>query len=136
MVKNTAYFGEYRQFRTAPSDRKPGGKKTARRKTTKDEQVVVLIPATVTKELFEKAQLRLSLNKQLATRNNQTSKESLLRGGFAKCGYCGTSLRIFRKCETRKSGKEVAYFTYNCSRPYNTVDGFVVAWATTVSRFD
>src|SRR6266702_1316574 len=122
MVKNTAYFGEYRQFRTAPSDRKPGGKKTARRKTTKDEQVVVLIPATVTKDLFEKARLKISQNKQLATRNNQTSKESLLRGGFAKCAYCGTTLRVFRKCETRKSGKEALYFSYNCSRPYNTVD--------------
>ena len=122
MLKNTAYFGEYRQFRTAPSDRKPGGKKTARRKTTKDEQVVLLIPAIVTKELFEKAQLKTSQNKQLATRNNQTSKDSLLRGGFAKCGYCGTTLRVFRKCETRKSGKEVAYFSYNCSRPYNAVD--------------
>jgi len=93
MVKNTAYFGEYRQFRTAPSDRKPG-KKTARRKTTKDEQVVLLIPAIVTKELFEKAQLKISQNKQLATRNNQASKDSLLRGGFAKCGYCGTTLRV------------------------------------------
>ncbi len=121
MVKNTAYFGEYRQFRTAPSDRKPGGKKTARRKTTKDEQIILLIPAIVTKELFEKAQLKISQNKQLATRNNQTSKDSLLRGGFAKCAYCGTTLRVFRKCETRISGKEVAYFSYNCSRPYNTV---------------
>jgi len=122
MVKNTAYYGEYRQFRTAPSDRKPGGRKTARRKTTKDEQVVLLIPAIVTQELFEKARLKISQNKQLATRNNQTSKESLLRGGFAKCAYCGTTLRVFRKCETRKSGKEVLYFSYNCSRPYNTVD--------------
>src|SRR5437588_1528764 len=93
MLRNTAYFGEYRQFRTAPSARKPGGKKTARRKTTKDEQIVLLIPAIATKDVWEKAQLRVAANKQLATRNNQTSKESLLRGGFAKCGYCGTTLR-------------------------------------------
>jgi site-specific DNA recombinase len=120
MIRNTAYFGEYRQFRTAPSDRKPG-KKTVRRKTSSDEQIIIPVPAIVTKDLFDQANTRVKLNKQLATRNNQTSKEALLRGGFAKCGYCGTTLRVFRKCETRKSGKEVTYFSYNCSRPYNTV---------------
>lgn len=82
---------------------------------------MVRIPAIVTKELFEKAQRNVAHNKQLATRNNQASKESLLRGGFAKCGYCGTTLRVYRKCETRKSGREVAYFSYNCARPYNEV---------------
>jgi hypothetical protein len=121
MVKNTAYYGEYRQFRTAPSDRNPG-RKTARRKTTLDEQIVVRIPAIVTKELFEKAQRRIAQNKQLATRNNHTSKDCLLRGGFAKCGYCGTTLQVYRKTDTRKNGQQVSYFSYNCSRPYNSVD--------------
>jgi site-specific DNA recombinase len=121
MLKNSAYYGEYSQFQTASIGRKPGYKRPARRNTTEDEQVIMHIPAIVTKDLFEKAQRKVSQNKQLATRNNQTSKESLLRGGFAKCGYCGTTLRIFRHWDTRKSGKEVAYFSYNCARPYNRV---------------
>ena len=122
MLKDSSYYGEYRQFKTASIGRKPGYKRLARRNTTEDEQVILRIPAIVTKELAERAQKRVSRNKQLATRNNQTSKESLLRGGFAKCGYCGTNLRVFRHCDTRKGGKEVAYFSYNCAKPYNRVD--------------
>ncbi len=122
MLKNSAYFGEYRQFQTANIGRKPGYKRIARRITTEDEQVIFRVPAIVTKELAEKAQRKVSQNKQLATRNNQTSKESLLRGGFAKCGYCGTTLRVFRQIYTRKNGTDVAYFSYNCAKPYNRVD--------------
>lgn len=122
MLKNSAYYGEYHQFQTANVGRKPGYKRIARRNTTEDEQVILRIPAIVTKELALKAQKRVSHNKQLATRNNQTSKESLLRGGLAKCGYCGTNLRVFRHCDTRKNGEEVAYFSYNCAKPYNKVD--------------
>ena len=121
MLKNSAYYGEYRQFKTASIGRKPGYKRPARRNTTEEEQVIMRIPAIVTKELAQKAQKRVSHNQQLATRNNQTSKESLLRGGFAKCGHCGTNLRVFRRVNTRKSGKEVAYFSYNCAKPYNYV---------------
>jgi DNA invertase Pin-like site-specific DNA recombinase len=61
---------------------------------------------------------RVAQNKNLATRNNQTSKESLMRGGFAKCGYCGRSLRVKRVVDTNLSGKEVAYFYYDCDKPY------------------
>lgn len=121
MLKNSAYYGEYRQFKTASIGRKPGYKRPARRNTTEEEQLIIRIPAIVTKELAEKVQRKVSHNKQLATRNNQTSKESLMRGGFAKCGHCGTTLRVFRRVNTRKSGKEVAYFSYNCAKPYNYV---------------
>jgi len=121
MLKNSSYYGECRQFTTASIGRVPGYKRPARRNTSEEEQVIVNIPAIVTKELAEKAQQRVSSNKQLATRNNQTSRDSLVRGGFAKCGYCGTTLRIFRRCNTRKNGTEVAYFSYNCAKPYSSV---------------
>jgi site-specific DNA recombinase len=122
MLKNSAYYGEYRQFQTATIGRKPGYKRIARRNTTEEEQVILRIPAIVTKELAEKAQKRVSNNKQLATRNNQTSKECLLRGGFAKCAYCGTTLRVYRQINARTNGTEKAYFSYNCAKPYNRVD--------------
>ncbi len=117
ILKNTGYYGEYRHFRTAPDGRKPGYKRPARRFTTEDEQVIISIPAIVTKDLFEKATSRVTRNKQLATRNNQTSRETLMRGGFAKCAYCAHSLRIKRFVHTQPStGNEVAYFYYECDK--------------------
>jgi site-specific DNA recombinase len=122
ILHNSAYYGKFRQFRTASLGRKPGYKTIARRHTSEDEQVIIDIPAIVTQKLAETAQKRIAKNRQKATRNNQTSKESLLRGGFAKCAYCGTTLRVHRKINTRKTtGKEVAYFSYNCAQPYNKV---------------
>jgi len=117
-LKNSAYYGEYRQFKRATVGRMPGHKQPVKRLTSEDEQVIISIPAIVTKDLFEKANRRVAQNKNLATRNNQTSRESLLRGGFAKCAYCGRSLRVKRIVDTQLSGKEVAYFYYDCDRPY------------------
>jgi hypothetical protein len=42
----------------------------------------------------------------------------LLRGGFAKCAYCGTSLLVNKGVYTLASGEEVAEFSYNCTMPY------------------
>ncbi|TMD67238.1 MAG: hypothetical protein E6I91_07515, partial [Chloroflexi bacterium] len=117
-LKNTAYYGEYRQFKRATVGRMPGHKQPVKRVTAEDEQVIISIPAIVTKDVFEKATRRIAQNKNLATRNNQTSKESLLRGGFAKCAYCGRSLRVKRVVDTQLSGKEVPYFYYDCDKPY------------------
>jgi len=117
MIKDSVYYGEFRQNRTALVGRVPGHKAPVRRKTSEDEQIVIPVPAIVTKELFERANRRVAQNKQLATRNNQYSKESLLRGGFAKCAYCGCSLRVFPQMYTYASGEEVVYFYYNCTKP-------------------
>jgi len=89
-----------------------------KRVTSEDEQVIIPIPAVITKDLFEKANRRVAQNKNLATRNNQSSKESLMRGGFAKCGYCGRSLRVKQVTDTQSSGKRVPYFYYDCDKPY------------------
>jgi site-specific DNA recombinase len=77
----------------------------------------VLVPAIVTKELWEKANRRVSINKAIATRNNKASKDCLLRGGFAKCGYCGWTASPIPKFYTLASGEETAHFSYKCSRP-------------------
>lgn len=117
-LKNTAYYGEYRQFKRATVGRMPGHKQPVKRVTSQDEQVIITIPTIITKDLFEKANRRVAQNKNLATRNNQTSKESLMRGGFAKCAYCGRSLRVKKIVDTQLSGKQVAYFYYDCDKPY------------------
>ncbi len=135
ILTNSAYYGEYRHFRTASLGRMPGHKATVRRKTPHDEQVIIAVPAIVTKELALKANKRVAQNKRLATRNNQTSKESLLRGGFAKCAYCGRSLRVYRRVYTLASGEEKAQFSYNCTKPY-TRDGRCPGCSIMVDELD
>jgi len=116
-LKNTAYYGEYKQFKRATVGRMPGYKQPVKRNISEDEQVIISIPAIITIDLFEKANRRVAQNKNLATRNNQSSKESLMRGGFAKCVYCGRSLRVKKVVDTQLSGNQVAYFYYDCHVP-------------------
>jgi site-specific DNA recombinase len=118
MLKNTAYYGEFRQFRKANVGRAAGHKAPLKRNTSADEQVIISVPAIVTKEIALEASKRVAQNKQLATRNNQTSKECLMRGGLARCAYCGTAIRVYRGMYTLVSGEKVFQFSYNCCKPY------------------
>jgi site-specific DNA recombinase len=47
-------------------------------------------------DTFAAVQHRLTLNKQRATRNNHDPEGALLRGGIARCAYCGRSLTVVR----------------------------------------
>ena len=119
LLKNTGYYGEYRQFqiKRIMSGNGIGQKKSIRQVNPVHEQVIIPIPAIVTIDLFEKANRRVSQNKQLSTRNNQSSKDTLMRGGLAKCAYCGHALRIQKYYQTRlSSGNEVVYFFYDCDK--------------------
>jgi site-specific DNA recombinase len=118
MLKNTAYYGEFRQFRKANVGRTAGRKSSLKRNTDDEEQVIISIPAIVTKELALEASKRVAQNKQLATLNNQTSKECLMRGGLGRCAYCGTTIRVYRGMYTLVSGEEKFRFSYNCCKPY------------------
>jgi site-specific DNA recombinase len=118
ILQNPAYYGEFHQNRTASVGRIPGHKAPGRRNTSEDEHVIIPIPAIVTKELALAANKRVAQNKRLTTRNNKTTKDCLLRGGFAKCAYCGTSLLVNKGVYTLASGEEVAEFSYNCTMPY------------------
>jgi len=115
MVKDTIYYGEYRYGQTVPV-RLPGRKRPIQKLTSPEEHIIVPVPAIVTKELWEKANRRAPLNKKIATRNNKVSKNCLLRGGFAKCGYCGLTASPLPKSYTLVSGKEAIHFSYKCSR--------------------
>jgi site-specific DNA recombinase len=55
------------------------------------------IPALVSVTDFEAVQGRLARNKEAASRNNRAPELTLLRGGYARCGYCGTFLNVTRK---------------------------------------
>jgi site-specific DNA recombinase len=121
MLKNTSYYGEYRYGQTVQV-RVPGRKRPVRKPVPPEEHIIVPVPAIVTKELWEKANRRVPVNKPIATRNKKYSKNCLCRGGFARCAYCGYALRVNRNATTYPSGKQWVGFYYDCVRP-NLKDG-------------
>ncbi len=46
---------------------------------------------------FDAVQRRLERNREQAARNNRAPEATLLRGGYARCGYCGTFLTVVTK---------------------------------------
>jgi site-specific DNA recombinase len=50
------------------------------------------VPALISAEIAEAVKSRLTLNKAQAQRNNHHPEDTLLRNGFAICGYCGNNL--------------------------------------------
>jgi len=120
-IRQSAYWGEAR-FNKRPVVKKEPGKKVAtRRRTLESEQLVVLVPAIVTKELAEAAQGKIKQNKKFATRNNQNPEATLL-GGFALCGQCGHHLRVNHKQSRPNSRTGIVkhYWGYYCPSASNS----------------
>lgn len=68
------------------------------------------VPALVDETTWEIVRQRLIHNKQEAARNNRSPEATLLRGGVARCGYCGRALRV-----THRSGpKQIGQLDYRC----------------------
>src|SRR5260370_9968950 len=112
-LRQSVYWGEAR-FNKDPLSKEPGKSKTARRKTTEEEQFVVPVPAIVTKELAEKAQKRVVLNKKHSARYNTHPEESLLRAGFARCAHCGRAMPVAPHIQKNKDGSEHRTLQYIC----------------------
>lgn len=53
-----------------------------------------VVPPLVDASLAETVLARFALNKAQAPRNNHNPEDTLLRGGFARCGYCGNNLIV------------------------------------------
>jgi site-specific DNA recombinase len=67
------------------------------------------VPALVDAATFEGVQERLRLNREQAPRNNRAPQLTLLRGGYARCGYCGGTMLVRRRPNERPP-------TYECGR--------------------
>lgn len=50
------------------------------------------VPAIVEPDFWDAAQLQVARNKKRSLRNNRQPVPALLRGGFARCGYCGYAM--------------------------------------------
>jgi len=58
------------------------------------------VPALTDEVTFARVQERLRLNRQQAARNNPNPTATLLRGGYARCGYCGWSMIARRRADS------------------------------------
>jgi Recombinase/Resolvase, N terminal domain/Recombinase zinc beta ribbon domain len=111
ILKHPAYWGEYLQFRTLTGEKKPGQKLKPRRMAPADHQIIIPVPAIVSKELAERVQTLLPLRQKKASRNNRNPNESLLRAGLVKCGECGGNMSTSRRLQ-----KGSDYIRYICGK--------------------
>lgn len=95
ILSNPVYAGEAAAFRHA-SSRGAGGKRLVRSRP-REEQVALpagAVQAIVTPEQQSAVLARLEANRLRASRNNRDPEATLLRAGFARCGYCGSPLSV------------------------------------------
>lgn len=70
------------------------------------------IPPLIDAATWEAVQKTLARNKARAIRSARNPEAALLRGGFAKCGYCGSTIRA-----RPTSGTDGARAEYHCASP-------------------
>jgi site-specific DNA recombinase len=98
IVKSPVYVGELRSFRHKCE--KTRGKRRMVTVNAEVDQVTMPVgtaPALVAPELREAALARLARNKAESARRNPDPESTLLRVGFARCGYCGSPLQGFKR---------------------------------------
>jgi site-specific DNA recombinase len=111
ILKNPVYTGCAAAFRYE-TQRQKGG---ATRVTVRPEAAQVAlpagtVPAIVTVEQHEAALTRLEHNRAVAVRNNKNPEATLLRAGFARCGYCCETLSAKHPSENHCQAT-----TYRCN---------------------
>jgi hypothetical protein len=111
ILKHPAYWGEFPQFRTVTGEKKPGRKKKPQLPAPPEHQIIIPVPAIVTKEQAEAIHQLLPLRQRQASRNNAAPKESLLRVGLIVCGECGGNMSVSRRLLKTKN-----YLKYVCGK--------------------
>lgn len=96
ILRNPLYCGEAKAYRTQLV--KEHGEKVIR-KRPEAEQIPFpadVAPALVTPSLWQLVRARLAENQRQASRHNAHPEQTLLRGGYARCGTCGRALAVAR----------------------------------------
>ncbi|MBA2288563.1 MAG: recombinase family protein [Ktedonobacteraceae bacterium] len=111
LLKDRSVVGEAPVY-VYETSKEPGGKKITKKKP-QDEWVYLpegVIPPILVMEdgkpniaQFERVQKRLEGNQKNATRNNRHPENHLLRGGYAKCGYCGGNMTTSMQGKRRRA---------------------------------
>ena len=100
----------YRKRPTAPVP----GEKTGRRYRPESEWVWSESPAIISRELFDKAQLQLKRNAELARKQYRLCSRRYLLRALVSCGECGLRLNGSRQRTTYKQ-RTYEYLYYSCS---------------------
>ena len=104
MLRNPLYVGRRIALEREYFDEQVAGvgRRTKHRKRTSGTIVMDNVAqAIIDDNIFNAVQLRLATNKERSVRNNRNPTATLLRGGFARCGYCGNALQLKRCRGTR-----------------------------------
>ncbi len=110
LVANPTYVGERRAFRERVDKVRGRGWVVSPR--PEPEQVILpagIAPALMSRDEQAAALARLARNKTESTRRNKDPEATLLRAGFARCGYCRCAMRV----NHRRRGP-----VYLCNDPY------------------
>jgi len=88
-VRRPVYVGDVHAFAYIRAKSKTG--KPVMRLRPESERTILtnVAPALVSREAAEEASRRLTSNRSSSTRNNRDPEAALLRGGYARCSYCG-----------------------------------------------
>jgi site-specific DNA recombinase len=90
ILKNREYTGEAVAFKRQHTRTKSGTYDVSERPEAEWVRLPDgTVPTLIDVATFEIVQRRLALNKERASRNNRAPALTLLRGGIARCGYCG-----------------------------------------------
>lgn len=97
ILTNPAYVGTMWAFRWK-AEKMPGGWIAMEERPEADRIAMPagVVPPMVTAEEFAAVRARLAANRAQSSRNNHDPEATLLRGGFARCGYCGGTLQVER----------------------------------------
>ena len=99
ILKNRHYTGDAAAWKPENSGRSGGPKPPSSGPTIPLSDGT--IPPLVDVDTFDAIQARLEANKAQAARNNHNPEAALLRGGYARCGYCGSALQTHPEARTR-----------------------------------
>jgi site-specific DNA recombinase len=95
LIKNRTYLGEGVGWRYGSEKKRGGGLRVFVRPESEHIHLPEgTIPQLIDPVVFEAVQTRLRQNQERASRNNGAPHLTLLRGGIARCAYCGTALSV------------------------------------------
>jgi hypothetical protein len=91
-----SYAGDAAAWRSTYTKNHQTGGWIIRRNDAPVELPPGAIEPLISRGQFDAVQTRLTRNKAEAVRNNHSPEDTLLRAGFARCGYCGGALTVAR----------------------------------------
>jgi site-specific DNA recombinase len=131
MLRNSAYAGEAYAFRVQQT-KVAGTNRMRSVERPRDEWVPLpegTIPAIVDRGVFGAVQDRLRRNLEQSPRRLRDPEAYLLRGGYARCGYCGNAMSAV------KGGRRNAGRLYRCTRRSRS-EGLCTAHGILASMLD